>query len=59
MKQIITINDLPSSLDALEMMEVKGGLNENGTDHFEGIKVECQVQGSGVSCTAAGSGVRL
>lgn len=51
MTKLIKTTDLPSTLDALEMMEVKGGTEER-TNSFcisraTVIIVHCEVKGSG------------
>ncbi len=53
MKQLICINDLPSSLDALELMEVKGGERKDNDPN----KTICTVVGLGtIKCPVKGSG---
>lgn len=62
MTKLIKTTDLPSTLDALELMEVKGGERKDN-DPSKTIcvmlglgEVKCPVKGSG-ECTVKGSGI--
>lgn len=62
MTKLIKTTDLPSTLDALELMEVRGGERKNNDPSksfclmFSKGEVRCPVSGSG-ECTAEGSGI--
>lgn len=49
MKAILCISDLPNKLNIEELMEVTGGLADNNDI--------CALIGTGVKCTANGSGI--
>lgn len=61
MTKLIKTTDLPSTLDALELMEVRGGEHDQnpGTNHFciftSAIKVVCPGGGAVVQCPGGGA----
>lgn len=64
MTKLIKTTDLPSTLDALELMEVRGGerKDDTGTTNYciivsNATKNVCPSGGAVVYCTVPGSGV--
>ena len=61
MKELIKVSDLPSTLDALELMEVKGGERKDntGTTYFclftNAVKIECPNGGAVITCPQGGA----
>lgn len=64
MTKLIKTTDLPSTLDALELMEVRGGERKNNEPSktwcamFGLGELKCPVKGSG-ECSGEGSGITI
>lgn len=57
MRNIVKISDLPSFMNAEELLEVKGGASGDVTCYLTSA-IKCEVAGSGVAvCKVANSGI--